>query len=172
MRHGGKPRRGLSLLELIVASAMLTTVVAGVGVVLRGMHLAWQAHEQDSKRIQAAHATLRHIVRQCRQATAVTAITAPGDTAGALSVTLPSGSTAAWARNAGTHEVNFGIGAANNLLAEFITELTFTGYAGDGVTATTTPSSIRSVECRVRVDLPRETNGLRYVSTRAWLRSW
>jgi hypothetical protein len=172
MRHSGKPRQGLTLLELIIASAMLTTVVAGVGLVLRGMHLAWQAHEQDSKRIQAAHATLRHVVRECRQASAVTAITAPTETAGSLSVALPDGSTAVWARNSGSDEVNFGIGAANDLLGEYIRELTFTGYAGDGVTATTTPGEIRSVECRVRVDLPRETNGSRYIRSRAWLRSW
>jgi prepilin-type N-terminal cleavage/methylation domain-containing protein len=165
-------RRGLTLLELIIASALLTTVVAGVGVVLRGMHLAWLAHEEDSKRSQAAHATLRHIVRQCRQATAVTAITASGDTAGSLSVTLSNGSTVVWARDAGTSEVNFGTGAATDLLAEFITELTFTGYEGDGVTATTTPAEIRSVQCQVRVDLPRETAGTRYVDSRVWLRSW
>jgi prepilin-type N-terminal cleavage/methylation domain-containing protein len=172
MRRRQKIRRGLTLLELIIASALLTVVVAGVGVVLRGMHVAWQAHDGDVKRIQAAHATLRHIVRQCRQGTAVTALTASGNTAGSLSLTLSDGSTAVWARNAATNEVNFGIGAASDLLAEHITELTFTGYEADGVTPTTTPADVRSVKCRVRVDLPRDTNGARYVSSRVWLRSW
>jgi hypothetical protein len=162
----------MTLLELIIASVLLTTLVAGTGLVLRGMHSVWQARDEDSRRIQAAHATLRHIVRQCRQATAVTAITAPGETAGSLSVTLADGSTAAWSRNAGADEVNFGIGAPSHLLAEYITELSFTGYDGDGVTASTTPGEIRSVQCRVRVDLPRETGGTRYVTCRAWLRSW
>ena len=94
-------------------------------------------------------------MRQCRQAKGVTAISASTDTAGSLAVTLADGSTAVWARNAGADEVNFGIGAATDLLAEYIEELTFTGYEADGVTTTATPADIRSVNCRVRVELPR-----------------
>jgi type II secretory pathway component PulJ len=162
----------MSLLELILASAMLTTVVTAAAVVLRGMHVAWQAHDDDARRIQAAHATLRHMVRRCRQAQAVSAITAATDSAGALSLLMPDGSTAAWSRNAASNEVLYGSGAATHLLAEQITELTFTGYKSDGVTATTIPGEIRMVRCQVGVDLPRETGGSRNVACWAWLRSW
>jgi type II secretory pathway component PulJ len=165
-------RQGMSLLELILASAMLTTVVGAAAVVLRGMHVAWQAHDEDAKRIQAAHATLRHIVRRCRQAQAVSAITAAGDTAGALSLAMPDGSIAVWSRNAATGEVLYGLGSTTDVLAEQITELTFTGYRSDGVTTTSTPAEIHAVKCQVRVDLPRDTGGLRRVSCWAWLRSW
>ncbi len=172
MNRAMRRRRALTLLELIVASVLLTTLVACIGGVLRGAHAAWQAHEEDIARIHAAHATLRHIVRRTRQAQAVTAITASNNTAGSITVTMSDGSTSIWARNSASSEVHYGTGAANQLLAEQITELTFTGYLADGVTPTTTPADIRAVRCQARVDLPYDTGGARNVVCWAWLRSW
>ncbi len=172
MRRAAARRRGMSFLELILASTLLTTVVVSAAVVLRGMHGAWLAHEADSTRIQAAHATWRHVARRCRQAQAVVAVTAAGNAAGSLSLAMPDGSTHVWTRNNATNEVLYGVGAATDLLAEEITELSFTGYQADGVTVTATPSEIRSLKCQVRVNLPRDSGGSRTVAGWVWLRSW
>jgi type II secretory pathway pseudopilin PulG len=165
-------RRGLTLLELIVTSVLLTTLITSVTLVLRSARTAWQAHEDDAARIHAAHATLRHVIRKLRQGAAVTAITAASDPSGSIAVTMSDGTTATWARNNATNEVYYGTAAADQLLAEHITQLTFTGYQSDGATATTTPSEIRAVKCQVRVNLPRDTGGTRDVVCWAWLRSW
>lgn len=171
-RAANRRRRGMTLLELVLASTMMTVVVTSVAMLLRGVHVAWEAEEGDLRRLEAAHATLRHIVRQARQAQSVAAITAAGNTAGSLSLSMPSGAVFVWARDSATNQVKFGTGAADQLLAEEITQLSFTGYQADGVTATTTLGDIRAVKCQIGVELPRETGGSRTVTCWAWLRAW
>ena len=61
---------------------------------------------------------------------------------------------------------------ADNLLADGISELSFVGYKADGTTATTNPAEVQSVECKLKVQLPRETGSDRIVRGRAWVRSW
>jgi hypothetical protein len=162
----------MTLLELVIASALMTTVVTAAAMLLRGVHSAWLAHEGDSELVEAGHAAVRHIVRKVRQAQSVSAITASGDAAGSLSVVDPGGATIVWARNAGNNEVNFGTGTADQLLAEGIAELRFIGYKADGATVTAVPAEIQAVRCQVRIDLPRDTGGSRTIASLAWLRSW
>ena len=57
-------RRGVTLLELIVASTMLAAVVGATTTVLRGAHAAWVDHESDLARTEA----LAHGVGQLRGA--------------------------------------------------------------------------------------------------------
>lgn len=162
----------MTLLELMLASAMLTTVLTAVSVVVRGAYNTWQAHEGDSQRIEAAHATVRHIVRQMRQAQAVTAITAKTNAAGSLSLLMTNGQTWVWSRNAGTDQVLHGVTTATHLLAENITELSFIGYELDGVTETTTVDDIHSIKCIAKTVLPRDSGGGRTVSCWGWVRAW
>ena len=162
----------MTLLEMMIASTLLTAVVAAVGIVLRTGHVAWRAQCADAERIASAHATLRHITRSARQAQSVAAISGPNDTSGALSLLMPSGETYAWAHDSRTGQVLFGVGKADELLAEGIAELRFVGYAGDGTTETSVPEEIRSVKSTVRVELPRQANGSRTVSCHVWVRSW
>jgi hypothetical protein len=159
------------MLELIVASTLLLTLVTAVSLIMRGSYAAWQGHSGDYVKIEAAQATLRHLVRNLRQANSVTAITVSSNTAGSISALMPSGQTYVWARNSGTNEVNFGVTSATDLLAEGISELTFTGYHADGVTATTVVADIQAVKCQARVQLPRETSATRTVSAWVWLRA-
>ncbi len=165
-------RRALTMLELIMATTLLATMVTAVALLLRTGHTAWRAHEEDAIGLESAHATLRHLARNIRQAKSVTAISAAADNNGTLSLLMPSNQTLVWARNAATNEVLFGVGSANTLLAEGITELSFTGYKGDGVTTTTVVGDIQSVLCRARVVLPRDVSGTKDVRCWAWLRSW
>ncbi|MEX2559278.1 MAG: hypothetical protein WD403_05150 [Pirellulales bacterium] len=165
-------RRALTLLELVTATALLATLVTAVAVLLRGAHAAWQGHDKDLARLEAAHATLRHLVRNIRQAQAVSAVSPAGDLSGALSIVMPSGQTYAWDHDDVAERVNFGITTASDLLAEEISELNFVGYRADGTTSTTAVEEIQSIDCQVTVELPRQAGGTRTVITRAWLRSW
>lgn len=167
-----KRRAGMSLLELILATTLLSTLVAATGIVLRTGHAAWEANNADAVRIASANAVLRHVARRVRQAQAVTNISSVGDASGTLSLSMPTLETYVWDHDDVGDLVSFGVSTADSVLAEEITELSFTGYEADGVTQTAVADDIHSVKCQVSVQLPRDTGGARSVSCMAWLRSW
>jgi type II secretory pathway component PulJ len=161
----------LSLLELMAATAIMATVTAAVVVVMNTGYRVWTAQEADIDLLENGYGVLRHFARQLRQANAISAITAAGNTMGSLSFVLPSGATCTTARNASA-DVYFNNGISNQLLAKNINSLTFTGYKADGITATTNVADIQIVQCQVQVTLPRGAGITRTLTTRAWLRSW
>jgi type II secretory pathway pseudopilin PulG len=163
---------GLSLLEMMAATAIMSTLMASVVVVLRSGYTAWNAREADIDVLENAYGVVRHFVQQMRQATSVTAITASGNTAGSLSFTTSGGATRTWTRNGGTSDVTFNNGTSTQLLAKGINSLTFTGYKADGVTTTTTVTDIQVVQCVAQVTLSQGAGVTRTVSCRAWIRCW
>lgn len=167
-----KKQRGMSLLEVIIASTILTVVVSSVTILMRTGREAWQATNDDQTRLEAAHATVRHIVRRVRQATSVIAVSAASEDSGNLSLLMESGEIFAWDHDSAADEVNFGVGTADNLLAENITELNFKGWESDVTTSTTTAADIQLIKIRVRVALPRESNGTKTIISYVRIRSW
>ena len=167
-----KTRLGFTLMEIMVATTLMATVMASVAVLLRGSFAAWQSHESDLTRVESAQATVRHLVRRIRQGQSVTAISTPATTAGTISILMPSGDTYVWARNSTTDQVLFGIDSATDLLAEDIAELSFEAFEADGTTATTVVDDIQVIRCVATVNLPGNAVGSRTISCRAWIRSW
>lgn len=165
-------RQGFSLLELVVACAMLAVLLVAVGGVLRTSRQAWDAHEADYTRLEALHATVRHIVRTVRQAARVTEISAAADDSGRLGLQLVDGSTVVWEHDSATSRVTYGVTTPTDLLAENITTLRFTAYKADGVTTTAVPSEVQNVLVEASVTLPRESGGTKTISSWAWIRSW
>jgi prepilin-type N-terminal cleavage/methylation domain-containing protein len=171
-KQAAKNRRsGLSLLEMMAATAIMATLTASVVVVMRSGYAVWNAQEADIDVLDNGYGVLRHVVTQMRQATNVTAITASSNTQGSLSFTTSTGATCTWARNSSS-DVYFNNGTSNQLLAKNINSLTFTGYKADGVTATTTVTDIQVVQCQAQITLPRGAGVTRTLTTRAWIRSW
>ena len=167
-----KTRKGMTLLELVIATTLLASVVTAVSFVMRTSRAAWMAHEADFVRLESAHATVRHIVRKARQASSVAAISTATDTSGSLSLLMSDGSTIVWDHNDSTDQVNYGITTASDLLSEQITALKFVGYKADGTTATTDAAEIQSVRIEATTQLPRDSGGTRKVASWAWIRSW
>jgi prepilin-type N-terminal cleavage/methylation domain-containing protein len=165
-------RGGLSLLEMMVATAIMASLMSSVVVVLRSGYSIWNAQEQDIATAESANAVLRHFVRELRQATGVTAISAPASTTGSLSFLTAAGTTRTWSYNSGQAQVLFNNGTATQVLAPAITELNFVGYKADGVTQTTTVDDIQVVKCQVKVTMSQGGGLTRTVGCRAWLRSW
>ena len=163
-------RRGLSLLEMMASTTIMAAVMGAVVVVVQSSYACWNAHESDLNIEENAYAVLNHFVREMRQATAVTAISAANNMAGTLSITNSSGVTNTWALNGTTVTFNNGGGAQN--LATSINQLSFTGYKPDGVTTTTTVANIQMVKCTVQVTLSHGAGLTRTVSMTAWIRSW
>ena len=168
----GNRRAGTTLLELILATTLMTGMVTATAVVLRTGHVAWEANRADAALISAGNATARHVVRRVRQAEAVISISDPGDASGSLSVLMPSGETMVWSHDDTAGQVMYGVGSADSLLGQDISTLSFVGYRADGTTQTTVAAEIQSIKCRVSVELPRTSGGTRTVSCWAWLRAW
>ncbi len=166
-----KPLLGLSLLEMMAATAIMSTVTAAVVVVMNTGFSVWKAQEADIDVLESGYGVLRHVARQLRQSTNVTAITTAANTTGSLSFTMATGAVCTIARNSSS-DVYYNNGTSNQLLAKGIGSMTFTGYKADGVTATTTVADIQVVECQVQITLPRGSGVTRTLTTRAWLRSW
>lgn len=163
----------MTLLELVIASTMLAIAMTSIAVIMRSGRQAWEAHEADYTRIEAAHATLRHVVREIRQADAVTAITASSDNSGAITLLMPSGDSKSWDHVGASNRVNFGVNVTpTDLLADEITGLRFSGFQADGATAAASADDTQCVRIDVTVQLPRETGGTRVVTSWAWVRSW
>ena len=165
-------RRGLSLLEMIIATAMMSMMMTSVVVIVRSGYSIWNAQEQDIDIANNANSVLRHVVRELRQAEAVTAISAPASTSGSLSVLSASGATKTWSHNSGLAQVSFNNGATTQLLAPTINQLNFIGFEADGTTQTTVASDIHAVKCTVTVTLTKGGGQTRTVSCRTWIRSW
>jgi hypothetical protein len=162
----------MTLLELIIASSMLAMLLGSVSVVIRAGRESWTAHEADYVRIEAAHSVLRHIVRKIRAAEAVTEVTVATDNSGRLGLRMPNDETLLWAHDSGNDLVNYGVTVPDSLLATEITGLRFRGMRADGVTAATTAADVQCLQVEVTIQLPRETNGQRIVTSWAWVRSW
>src|SRR3954447_17456036 len=154
LRRPANNRQGLSLLEMMAATAIMSTVTAVVVVVMNTGFSAWKAQGADIDVLENGYGVLRHVARQLRQATSVTAITAASNTVGSLSFTTATGAACTWACNASS-DVYYNNGTSNQLLAKSINSLSFTGYKADGITATTTITDIQVVQCQVQVTLPR-----------------
>jgi type II secretory pathway pseudopilin PulG len=159
----------MSLLEMMVATAMMATLMASVVVVMRSGYAVWNAQEADINTLENGYGVLRHFVQQMRQAESVTAISAASDTTGDLSFLTAFGTTQTWSHNGVPKEVLFNAGSGNQLLAKNIDAMSFVGYEADGATQTTTVNDIQAVKCTVQVTL---AGAARTISCRAWIRSW
>jgi type II secretory pathway pseudopilin PulG len=163
---------GLSLLEMMVATTIMATLMTSVVVVVRSGYGIWNAQEADIDVLENGYGVLRHFAQQLRQAKTVTAISNSSDPAGTLSFTTASGTTRTWSRSAAQSEVYFNNSTSNQLLAKGINSLSFTGYEADGVTTTTAVNEIQIVQCTVQVTLPRGGGVTRTISSKAWIRTW
>jgi len=163
-------RGGFSLLELVLVVGVMGVVAVGSSMFLRMGRETWDELESDHSRLTAAHATVRHIVRKIRQAKAVSAITPSGDASGSLTLTMADDSNVTYSLSGTT--VSMTIDGGASLVAENIEELSFTAYAGDGITETSIVDDIRLIKCTAKVNLVREGGAARIVECTGWLRAW
>lgn len=166
-------RSGFTVLELIVTTAMLAMLTTACMVVVRTSYSAWNRHNDEHAQRQAGLDVLQHIVRTTRQARAVSNISLASDNSGTLTLLDISGNLLVWKHDSGSSQVQYGIGSASNLLATGVEELNFVGYKVDGLTATTDPGLIHSIQCTSKVNVSRPAGAETITTTcRAWLRSW
>jgi type II secretory pathway pseudopilin PulG len=162
-------RAAMSMVELIAATAVMAVLMTSVVVIVRSSYGVWNAYEQDIDINENAYGVLRHVIRQLRQADAITAISGPTDNSGGLTYATPDGATRSWSHNNG--QVFYNNGSGDQLLAQSIDELTFVGYNAAG-NPTTVPDEIQRVKCTAEVTLAHGSGTPKTVSATAWIRSW
>jgi hypothetical protein len=158
---------------MIAATAIMATLTTASFALVRTANDAWRRHRDDSLQRAQATAALQHMVRRFRQATQVTAISAPADMSGHLTLQMPDGTNSMWDHDGGTGQILYGTTTANNLLAEGITQANFSGLTANGLATTTDPTKIHAVRCVVTYSLNRPSGSVsETVSCLAWLRTW
>jgi type II secretory pathway pseudopilin PulG len=166
-------RTAFTLVEVIAATAIMAALTTSSFALVRTAHQAWSVHRDDSQQRQQAIATLQHVMRRVRQATAVTMISAPADASGALTLQMADGSPANWDHDAGSSQVLYGQASPSSQLSEGITEIRFVGMTANGLATTTDVTKIHLVSCAVTYTLSRPAGPItETVSRMAWLRSW
>lgn len=174
-RYTSRARRsGLSLLELVVSSAMLAVIVTSLSLVLRTARSAWDTAESDYGSLHHAHTIARHFVRQAREAASVSSLASNGRS---VTLLLRDGDSVTWTYTAGgtgkyqdaVNVTHSGTGQTSPL-AYGIRELNFVGYdANSAITAT--PQDIQLLEITVTVGIGKGTV-TRDVKSSVWVRAW
>jgi prepilin-type N-terminal cleavage/methylation domain-containing protein len=165
---------GFTLVELMAATAILAVLTTASFTLIRTANDAWKRHRDDLQQRREAIGAMQHICRKIRQATSVTAISASGSTSGNLSLTMADGMSALWAHNSTNKQILYGTSTANNVLAQGITQLSFTGLTANGFVPTTDVTKIHCIQCTMRYNLSRPggTTTTEMVTCAAWLRAW
>ena len=171
-RHKLNQRQGFTLLELVVATAMLALISASSVALVRTAYSAWNRHEEDNQQRRAATTVIRHMSRKIRQSRAVQSITPSTDLSGSLSILMPNGETLVWEHDNGAKQVRFGVGTATDVLAEGIDSLQFTGY-NTLMSPTTEPGLIHAIYASVGVNISRPSGiDQEFFVGTAQVRSW
>jgi|GEM_PF-1173062 len=169
-----RARSGFSLLELLVSMTVLTVLMTSITVVLRTSRQAWSTHQSDLLATQTAHAVVRHIVRELREADSVISVTGTTAPAGDLTIRNASGTQLRWQHNTTTKQVLFTDTSISNtaqVLADNVQFVRFTAYAPDGITQTLASEQMQSLKVDVAVPLP-STGGIRSIGSWVWLRNF
>lgn len=169
-------RRGVSMLELVIAGSMMAVIMTSLSVVMRTSRQAWDAGEGDYSKLHQGHSVVRHFVRAAREAKAVDSIAAGGSEIVLRDV---DGTTRRWTWDVvgsgtmqGTVTTRTSTDKTDAILAYDINQLRFVGYKADGKTVTTTPGDIHLVEVTAEVTLPRGHQSQRRIVSKVWIRSW
>lgn len=169
-------RGGYSLLELIVAMSLLTVVMTATSSVLRTSRQVWEAHEADLTRLQSAHAVVRHIVREAREAREVVSVDADQPAGAALTVRLPDGDELSWRHDSRSNQVLFrqtSVSATSQVVADQIDSLEFRPVLIDGSDFQPDRADrIQELTVLAGVTLPRESATPRRAVASVWLRAF
>ncbi|MFN3189040.1 MAG: hypothetical protein ACE361_00840 [Aureliella sp.] len=173
-RRRCKNRRAVTLLELVVSSAMLAIVGTSLSVVLRTARTTWEASDRDYGSLHHAHTIARHFVRQAREAREVTNIAANQRS---ITLQMQDGEQLTWSYTTGTTGgyddavfVTYHSTGTQSPLAYGIRELSFTGFDANR-NETSVVDDIQTVQILVSVQLSSKATPQTVAST-VWIRSW
>ncbi|OYP34427.1 hypothetical protein [Rhodopirellula sp. MGV] len=163
-------RNGISLLEMVVAGTMITTIMMGMALVFRTSGQTWEVVDRDHAVERQLGSLVRHFVRESREAAAVVSISSRRDQ---ISLLMNDGTIRTWRRN-GDGEVQFQLNhdVAFQTLADDIEDLEFTGYDAAGVQLESEPNDMQLIGVVAKARQDRSSDPLLEQECKVWIRSW
>jgi len=163
-------RKGLTLLELVIALGIMTVVFTAVLPLLRAIDNSWDSKQGISQTVQNARVLMDHIDRHLVQAVRISAVSEPTETAGYIEFEDNNGNTLRY--ELANNYVRFGTVGNLSDLAGPVSSLSFTCYDGnDFDNYTTDVNSIRFVTVQATLTNPAPQGQDRTFTSSVYIRS-
>ena len=152
-----KLSRAVTLIEVIVAMAIVVVIITAIIPQLRAIRNSWASARDSSELIQTGQAIIDHITRELSQAIQITFVSGPSETNGSIEFINNDGNTVRY-DIAASNYVEFGQPGSLVEIGGPVSGLRFVCYdAYDFITPITDVNSIRFVETAVTVTDPTGT---------------
>lgn len=132
MRYREKKRatlKGLTLLEMVIAMAIISAVFASILPLFRNVQAGWDVKRESSEKIQNGRFLMEHIKRNLTMAVKITTARDPGHDQGYIEYLATDGITYRYELDPVTKYVTFGAVDDLSQLAGPVSSLKFTCYA-------------------------------------------
>ena len=165
-------RKAVTLTELMIVVAIIGILFVAVQPYFYTLRKTWHLSDGRSDMLQNGRIGLDKMVKQFREATALTSITASAEAAGHIVFRDKDDNQVEFKRyNDGVNNMlGFVQSDVTSPLAGPIDSLKFTGYEEDGVTITTDDADIRSIAIELVVADPRGEISAMTLSSRVFIR--
>lgn len=163
--------RAMTLVEILVALAIIVVVLAVVVPQIRSIQNSWASKRANAEVIQNARALVDHITLNLMQAARIIRVSGPGETAGYIE--FRDNDNVAMRYDVGSNDyVRFGPVANLSELAGSVSRLQFTCYDPcDFDTPITDPNSTRVVKVQATFSNPNLLSQDRQFTARVYLRT-
>ncbi|MCD0461725.1 hypothetical protein [Roseiconus lacunae] len=163
-------RNGITLLEMVVAGTMITTIMMGMALVFRSAGQTWEMVDQDYAVERQLSSLVRHFVRESREAGAVVAISRSGRQ---ITLLMNDGNLRTWRREPnGEVQFQMNTDAAFQTIATDIAELQFRGLDAAGIELTSDPNSMQLVEITATANRADADDSQLIHESTVWIRQW
>jgi len=149
-----RPRTALTLLEMIIAMAILSIVFAAVLPQFRAIQSSWDSQQAASETLQNGRVLMEHLYGKLSESVRITAVSDAGETDGYMEFEDNEGNKLRYDIAANNY-VEFGVVGSLGELAGPVSQLQFTCYdACDLDTPITDVNNIRSVQFQATLSDP------------------
>ncbi|MCC9601564.1 hypothetical protein LOC67_13485 [Stieleria sp. JC731] len=163
-------RQGISLLEMVVAGTMITTIMMGLALVFRTAGHTWEVVDRDYAAERQISSVVRHFVRESREAASVISISNRGDQ---ITLLMNDSSVRTWRRDEnGEVQYQMNFDQAFKPLADGIEQLQFTGFDAAGVQVDDDPTDIQLVRIVARSQRETAQDASLEHESKVWIRTW
>ena len=144
--RGLQCRNAMTLLEMIVALALLGIIFAAILPQFRAIFNGWDSKQASAEILQNARVLIDHLNSNLSRAVRITAVSAPSETDGYIEFeAVPAGATLRYDIEKHTKYIQFGDAHSMSDLAGPVSSLQFTCYdACDVATTDVTRDSLRA----------------------------
>jgi type II secretory pathway pseudopilin PulG len=138
-------QKGLTLVEMVLAMAMIVVVLSALLPQFRVMSHSWELRQASAETLQNSRVFTDHLERLLAQAVTITAVSLSTDNNGYIEFTAPDGNN--YRCDCSSDYIRFGLTGQQEMMAGPVSGLRFTCYSvSDLSTPTTAPASVDYIQ--------------------------